>query len=708
MSLRWVVAVLAACASGCRCSEKTTTIPPSLGVDPASLDFGTVKQGGVATLELRLSAQSRAAVELSALRLEGAEAGAFSLGAQPARIEALGTRTLEVRFAPAELRGYQASLVIESDDAERAMVTVAVKGEGAKPSISVTPDCPATRGCMGSVTVSPPAIDFGPEPLRRLLPLDAARLPAVSIANLGPVDLVLTRLAVEGADAAAFTLQGNATLPAGGLVLAPMQSVRVPIRFEPSSDLQQSYRAQLAIDSDDGASPRVAVELSGTLSPDLPPKICANLVQVAPPPERGAVRSYGSAADWAPLLVAPAGGYDFSASRQVEPDDVVTLSAVSDAVDQAACTSDAEDGRIGLVYSWELKAAPPGAPPYSQTGAGLSQIRYHTRVSGTYVFTLKVKDAPGYQSQVDLAYTVALRQDLVAQLSWTGFDGIDFDVHLVRPSAVTLPTDPFSGAFDFFTATPDGGRKPAGDINPWAVLTWRNNLGAGYDFDWGEPGPADDPQLGIDDDGTLGDLENVSLNYPEHDAKCATATCTYKVLVHYFRDSRMVASPPPCTVSGAACADGLRCGCSGAGERCVADSAPKGDAGTGAGRCFPAPRPVVRIFLKGNPQPAAVIPLDSLMRPACTGAGVPCDDLAIGAPCQLWYVADVDWPAKSAIGSLADGGTPLATVTPKGTDGTGRIASPVIGRFGWRQSGSLQCTPDSTQGGGLLWYSRQE
>ena len=105
---------------------------------------------------------------------------------------------------------------------------------------------------------------------------------------------------------------------------------------------------------------------------------------------------------------------------------------------------------------------------------------------------------------------------------------------------------------------------------------------------------------------------------------------------------------------------------------------------------------MVRLFFKANPTPAAVIPLDTLMPP---------DVLELGAPCQMWHVADIAWPAETAIGSLPDGGTPPAIVTVVGADG-GLITEPSIARFGQRPSGGLTCEHDVTLSG-IDWYSRQ-
>ncbi len=436
--------------------------------------------------------------------------------------------------------------------------------------------------------------------------------------------------------------------------------------------------------------------MKGQLAPNTAPIVCANLIRVVPPTVGDGPRDYGSAAQWAPLLVAPVTGYDFGLTRDVRPSDLVVFSAISDSGNGSACTTDPEDGRTGLTYAWRLTVAPAGVSNLAISGAGTAQAQLRPVATGQYGLELSVKDAQGFETKVNLRFSVAIKQDLVAQLQWPGFGDVDLDLHLVRPSAATT-ADPFSGVFSFFDS--GAASKTSGDLNGFAANAVRSMPGAGFDFDWGDPGASDDPMLNVDDTGSGPLIENVSLNSPEHDPKCATASCTYKVFVHYFKDQRL-ASPSGCVVDGGVgCLDGQTCGCA-TDERCVADGAPLGDAGVGAGKCYRAPQPVVRLFLKGASTPAQVIPLDTL---------VPPDLLALGAPCQVLHVANVVWPAKSAIGSLPDGGTPEPTISVPGVDGTGRVVSPVVARFGYRQAGgSLQCSPDVTLGSAnTQWYSQQ-
>ena len=672
---------------GCRCGGRVNQVQPSLGYAPPTLDFGPVKAGTVATRAVTVSAQTQAEVILSDVSVTDA-VGAFALGASVQTIPGLSSERVEIAFAPTAYQAYAGELVLKSNDADRPEVRLPILGEGAKPVLVVTPTCEVAQRCTGTVTTAPPSITYAPEPYLRLREIPVTELPAVNLVNEGQVSLLVTRLAIEGPDAAAFLFQGNSTLPAGGLEIAAQAGVNLAVRFKPTSDTQQSYAAEVVIESDDPDRPQVRVPLAGALRPNLPPKVCANLVRVKPVDD--SERDYSGTSDWAPLLTAPAGGYDFSATRDVAPRAEAIFSAISSASDETACTSDPEDARIGLTYLWTVTQTPTGAQGLGLSGATTPQATIRPIVTGEYALLLTVKDTQGNTTAVPIKFSVAVKQDLVAQLQWNGAQDVDLDLHLVRPSAVTNAGDPWSGVFGFFDQ--GASNKTSGDMNGYARL--RQSTTAGFDFEWGLPGTPDDPRLNLDDTGSGALVENVSLNRPENDPLCATSPCTYKVLVHYFKDGRVPPSTACAVDGGTGCRDGEACDCV-APARCVANDAPVGTSPSGAGKCFDAPKPVVRIFLKGSSTPAATVPLDTLS---------PADDLRLGAPCQMLYVADVVWPAKADAGTQPDGGPGLATIVVKGADVSGRVTAPLIGRFGFRQNGSLQCSPDDSA---RAWYTRQ-
>ncbi len=665
---------LLAIVAGCRgCDGTVRAVKPEISLRPEQLDFGKVKVGLTAERTVRLGVVTNAPLAIEAISVEGPDAAAFEVIGAPETIPQLSEASFVVRFQPAEYRDHQAALVVASNDEQTPRAQVALLGAGATPKLEVTPTCEAAQQCQAAVQQNPLAITFAPEPYNRQLPVAPLSLPALNLVNAGEVPLAVSALSFEGQDAAAFLIDG--VFPAAGLTLEPGAGVNVRLKFRPTSAQQTQYSAEAVIASDDKDQPEIRVALSGTLRPNAPPQLCVNIVRVQKGDGSGEVR-YNTENDWAPLLVPPAQGYDFSTTRDIVPKSDVTASAHS-STDPAQCTFDPDDGRVGLTYLWQVIGLPAGVQGLALTGANTPQVIFRPIATGEYALQLTVTDAQGASSATTLKLAAVVRDDLVAQLSWSGFANVDLDVHLIRPSSVTS-SDPFSGAFSFFD--PASG-KTAGDISGYAATVQKANAASGFNFNWGSGGTADDPRLNVDDTGGGQLLENVSLSYPENDPACDNGPCRYKVMVHYFGDGRPD-SATACTIDGGAgCeSDGKPCSC-GAGQGCVADVAPAGTPAMGTGRCYVSPKPVVRLFFRGSPTPAQTIPLDNLM---------PADDFALGAPCQLWYVADVVWPQKGN-----DAGVPVVEII--GADGGARITDPQIRRYGIRSAGDSQaCAPNTT------------
>lgn len=692
--MRTPLVLAALLLSGCRCGQSVMTAKPSLSVLPASADFGQVKAGDRQGRTFTFEARTQAAVTIASIALEPGSApggiDGFVLGSKPTSIDGFTTSTMTVTFAPTMRVLYQATLVVASNDPDKPTIRIPLVGEGVRAQIGVTPVCERSQQCTGAVTVMPPAVDFGMEPLSRPVVVPASQLPGVVITNEGPVPLTVTKVAIEGPDAAAFTFAQTEATP---WELMPGEGRTPQLRFRPTSAMQASYRAQVIIESDDAERPRVVVELTGTLLPNQPPRVCFNLTRVTPPVEVGGPRDYASTTEWNQLLMPPAQGYDFTLTRDVRPGELVQFSATSDA-DPTRCTTDAESARTGLTWAWRLLSVPAGARQPTLTGAATPLMQFRPSVTGDYVLELSVSDGQA-TTVVTGRIAVAVKEDLVVQLEWSGREGVDLDLHLVRPSGEV---------FEYFEARqPDGGlTQTSGDLNGYASR--RRAAIVGANFNWGDPGSFDDPRLNLDNtgmsvSGAVGEyVENISLNNPENDVRCAAVNCRYQVLVHYFRAPDDPASnPPACIVDGGTgCRDGEACSCAMAADRCVAIAAPVGDAGIGAGRCYEAPRPVARVFFKGSRTAAQVIPLEGLMPP---------DVVALGAPCQVLKLADIEWPAKPLHGSLPDGGTPPPQVIVAGQGAQGRITNPVTSRYGVRENGSRTCSPDLSISGNA-WYGQ--
>lgn len=688
MKLREILILSAACIWGAACDGCDTrikNIAPSIAVVPTALDVGSVKVGASGPGVLRLQAKSNAPVTISKVSLEGGDASAFKVSDSPLEVPALGEEKLALTFSPTEYRAYLATLVIESNDNERPTVRVPVVGQGVSSKILVTPTCELSRGCQGTAKVDPPSIDFGREPLVRLLPIPVTQLPQVAIVNNGDVDLNVTKTVIEGADAAAFSIVGNVQIPTEGFVFGKGEGINFSIRFVPTSKTQLQYQAVLRVDSDDQENGSILVPLTGELRPNLPPTVCANIIEVVPGDGSATVR-YDGPDIWNGLKAVPPDGYDFSTSRDIRPASIVTFSAISNASDVTQCTSDPEDGRTGLSFDWKVTGQPSGTSPLvlgnAQTPiATLRPKELSGFATGNYTVELTVKDSQGASTTVFMHFVIALKEDFVVQLSWPGFSNVDLDLHLIRPSAVLSPGDPFSGAFSFFETGPLG--KTAGDIHGYAASIQKSQTG--FDFDWGDVGTPDDPRLNLDDKGGGELIENISLNYPENDPLCAASSCTYKIMVHYFKDGRDSTSALACNVTGTSCQDGEACDCADAKSRCVGNTAPKGGKTLGAGLCLEAPTPSIKIFFKGSPTPAQVVPLET-------------DLQTLGAPCQLFYLADVVWPQR--------GSTAAPWVVLKGANAQNQIANPQLRRFGRRSSNSLQCSSNVTVGS-VNWYAAE-
>ncbi|MCI0570058.1 MAG: choice-of-anchor D domain-containing protein [Myxococcaceae bacterium] len=680
---------------------------------PTSLAFGKAKTGVASSRTVTVHADSTAAVEVHSARLEDlAEpggAGAFAVVGVPLTAPKLGLEAFEVTFTPSAVRSYDARLLLDTNDPANPTVELILVGEGAAPSLELTPVCEQVRLCRGSVVVSPPAIDFGLEVFARQQALPIAELPFVVLRNTGEVELLVSALDIEGPDAAAFSVDPNVLVDSGpgdvpALLLAPGEAAEVPLRFSPTSEAQTHYAAQLVVRSDALATPEVHVALRGSLRPNSLPDVCANITRVM----RGAetLGTYDTEANWAPLRTVPPGTpYDFTATRNVVPAFVdpsnltvthtkVTLSALSPGGD-GFCTRDPEEGRQGLTFAWTVLSAPPGAtaPRILAPTAAQTEVELGPQV-GIYEIALDVLDPQGGPTvRRTLRFAAVPREDLVVQLTWdsadNAFRNVDLDLHLVRPftaARTDLGPGPFVGAFAWFDEPhPESGVLTSGDLNGRALLealaspTTRG-------FDWGERGPeVDDPLLPFDDTGAALQLETITLTSPENDPLCETEACTYPVYVHYYRDGR---APPnvSCSVTGApGCHDGEQCSCE-SGFTCVATTAPASGAALGPGKCLRAPRPVVRVFAKAAPAPLATFPVGT-------------QSVQLGAPCQMLHVANVRWPARL----LPDGGTPADGETGEpqveivGLQTDGGVA-PVVRRFGRRESGGLTCLSNDPAG----------
>jgi hypothetical protein len=223
--------------------------PPKISAKPASLNFGSVKAGGVSSPKnLTIANTGKSNLTVSSINLSGVNASDFDfspIGGCSDAITPGGTAcTLTVTFRPtAPFAKKSATLNISSNDPKKPSLSVKLSGQVLPPKISVTP----TKLDFGSLNVG----------------VTSATKP-VTIKNTGVSDLEISSLTITGSHPSDFVQESNdsefppstcpSTLPSGS-------SCNVNIRFTPHATGDRG--ASLNVLSDDPKKSAVVIKLSG-------------------------------------------------------------------------------------------------------------------------------------------------------------------------------------------------------------------------------------------------------------------------------------------------------------------------------------------------------------------------------------------------------------------------------------------------------------
>jgi hypothetical protein len=676
-ALRWLSAALLS-LSHCKCQDTVRRIQPQIRIDATSVDFGPTLVGGSASQNLVMVAETLQAVTIVKVDILGNDAAAFLVVQPPAQIPGNGQALLSLQFKPTQKRVYNASVQIQSDDYRESdrVKSVALTGEGALPEIQLLPACNAP--CANrTVVVTPPSIDYGLEPAFRAVEPKENTWPAVFVRNNGKWPLSVTAIKVQGSDPDRFLPTASIRLdqplsvdPGGAQVLyikfAPCgfdnNGQRLPCPATPKTSLSASF----VVENSDPSKPRASVALTGSLRPIEPLNVCASIVKVIPAGEAEKIVTWK-----APIAVGPATALTLSGFSDYYTNPTGT---VPDSLTK--CSTDPVDGRTVLGFQWTVVTKPLESRAVIPS-ANKPNVAFTPDATGSYRLRLTVtKNPPGLTGSDDIAFDAIPQKDLAVQLVWTAMD-VDLDLHLTKPGTATCPPPDGTGVtcepFDKCCDQSAFGKRHFGWPGP----------------DWGKPNdPTDDPRSEFDATGTAttGSLENVNLNFPEHDPACQTSTigsgkCVYQVWVHYFADARQPPTPPAC--SGSGCLEGGQC-------NCAQPSSPDGGSGSRmlcvSNQCRQSPTAAIKVYLQSNPTPALQIPL-----PANPNGAV-----AVPGPCFLWHAADIEWPSPTEI---AAGTKPVARAV---LDGTG---NPIFAYYGNLPSAQFSCAPNTTIGTDP-WYMR--
>ncbi len=247
-----------------------STFASPLATNPPTLDFGPVPLGSSRQLSLQLTNQTILPLALEQLTATGDFA--------------LDLSSCQRDGAPLAA-GQSCSVTLTFTPTARGLRSGTFASTGTN-----SPPVPLTGfGTLGTLAVTPAALDFGP------VPLGSARTLSLQLSNSGDAPLGGLVPALTGADAANFSLR--TTCPA---TLDPGSTCAVEITFTPA--LLGSRSATLQLASSDPAGP-LPVALTGTGSD--PPGITLDL---APGSPATAAITRGNAAHYS-LILAAQGGF---------------------------------------------------------------------------------------------------------------------------------------------------------------------------------------------------------------------------------------------------------------------------------------------------------------------------------------------------------------------------------------------------------------
>jgi hypothetical protein len=213
---------------------------PDITVEPESIDFGQILMSTSETKVITIANQGDAELIISSLSWADGSSADFAMSAMPAlpmTIQPGVLVELAVVYAPTMQGAAAATLMIQSDDADEALVQVALSGVGVKPDI----------------TVEPQSVDFG-----QLDVGDSAITQNITIGNVGTAKLVIQSLTWAGGSSADFTV---AVMPQLPLTIEPDTSVEIMVVYTPT--IAGNAAGTLAIQSNDLETPMVNLTVTG-------------------------------------------------------------------------------------------------------------------------------------------------------------------------------------------------------------------------------------------------------------------------------------------------------------------------------------------------------------------------------------------------------------------------------------------------------------
>jgi hypothetical protein len=450
-------------------TEATTS---TLTVSPASLNFGNVTVGSLATQAVILTSTGTAPVQVNAAAISGT--GFTVSGASfPVTLNPKQTVTLSVQFKPTASDAATGRLTINSNSSTNPTTVVALAGTG-------------TTASTPTLTVNPASLNFGN------VTVGSSATQAVILTSTGTAPVQVNATAIDGTG---FTVSG-ASFPA---TLNPKQSVTLIVQFKPTASGAVSGR--LTINSNSSTSPTTAVALAGTGTTATTPTLTVNLASLS----FGDVTVGSSSSQSVTLTSTGTGpvqvnaaaisGSGFTVSGASFPVTLNPKQAVTLTVQFKPTTAGAVSGKLTI----NSNSSTNPTAVVSLSGTGSATTPQLTLGSTNLSFGNVTVDSSSTQSVTLTSSGTGPLTVNAATVSGTGFtvSGANFPVTLNPKQAVTLtvqfkPTT--TGAFTGkLTITSNS------STNPTATVSF-SGTGAGeqhqVDLNWSEPSNSPVPITG--------------------------------------------------------------------------------------------------------------------------------------------------------------------------------------------------------------------
>jgi len=197
---------------------------PAIAWSPSSLAWGTVPSGGAVTQSVTITSVGTGDLEVSAITLDPATSGDFTLAVNPAPVTLPPSYTdlIDVIYAPSDDGADSGTLLVESNDPDIPVVEIPLSGE-----LLPAPD----------IELVPTQLLFGQVEIGATVTMDA------EIWSLGDADLELGQLLLDASPE--FTIDVDASFA----YLAPGEFTTVTVSYTPADMIPDS--GQIEIPSND-------------------------------------------------------------------------------------------------------------------------------------------------------------------------------------------------------------------------------------------------------------------------------------------------------------------------------------------------------------------------------------------------------------------------------------------------------------------------